>query len=245
MGRQEATKKLVNEKAAMKDFYLTDIRACVFDAYGTLFDVNSAAQRCEGVPRDNWEEFAEIWRTKQLQYTWLRSLMGRHADFWQVTGEALDFALDSLRLGDAQLRDRLMALYLQLSTYPEVKNTLVRLKAGMVKCAILSNGSPTMLSAAVEHAGIADLLDAVLSVEEVNFYKPHPSVYQLAVDRLGLTLGEICFVSSNGWDAYAAKAFGLHVIWCNRFNQVPERIPEAPDGEIRILSDLPEIVGVR
>jgi 2-haloacid dehalogenase len=236
---------LVNEKNAMKELNLTDIRACVFDAYGTLFDVNSAAQRCEGVLRDNWQEFAEIWRTKQLEYTWLRSLMARHADFWQVTGEALDFALDSLRLGDPQLRDLLMGLYLQLSTYPEVKNTLVRLKTGMLKCAILSNGSPPMLSAAVEHAGIADLLDAVLSVEEVNLYKPHPSVYQLAVDRLGLTPGEICFVSSNGWDAYAAKAFGLHVIWCNRFNQVPERIPEAPDGEIRTLSDLPEIVGVR
>ena len=228
----------------MKDLHLTDIRACVFDAYGTLFDVNSAAQQCKGILCDNREELAEIWRTKQLQYTWLRSLMGRHVDFWQVTGDALDFALDSLRLGDVQLRDRLMGLYLQLSTYPEVKNTLVRLKTGIVKCAILSNGSPTMLSAAVEHAGIADLLDIVLSAEEVKLYKPHSSVYQLAVDRLGLTPGQICFVSSNGWDAYAAKAFGLHVIWCNRFNQAPERIPEAPDGEIRTLSDLPEIVGV-
>jgi 2-haloacid dehalogenase len=234
----------LNEKNAMKDLHLTDIRACVFDAYGTLFDVNSAAQQCKGLLGDNWEELAEIWRTKQLQYTWLRSLMGRHVDFWQLTGDALDFALDSLRMDDAQLRDRLMALYLQLSTYPEVTNTLVRLKTGIVKCAILSNGSPTMLSAAVEHAGIADLLDIVLSAEEVKLYKPHPSVYQLAVDRLGLTSGEICFVSSNGWDAYAAKAFGLHVIWCNRFNQAPERIPEAPDGEIHTLSDLPEIVGV-
>jgi 2-haloacid dehalogenase len=127
--------------------------------------------------------------------------MGRHVDFWQLTGEALDFALDSLRLGDAQLRDRLMGLYLQLSTYAEVKDTLVRLKTGIVKCAILSNGWSTMLSAAVEHAGIANLLHIVLSAEEVKLYKPHPSVYQLAVDRLGLTPGEICFVSSNGWDA--------------------------------------------
>jgi 2-haloacid dehalogenase len=228
----------------MKDLNLTDIRACVFDAYGTLFDVNSAAQQCKGMLGDSWEELAEIWRTKQLQYTWLRSLMGRHVDFWQLTGEALDFALDSLRLRDAQLRDLLMGLYLQLSVYPEVKNTLVRLKNSIIKCAILSNGSPTMLSAAVENAGIEDLLDIVLSAEEVNLYKPHPSVYQLAVDRLGLTPGEICFVSSNGWDAYAAKAFGLHAIWCNRFNQPPERIPEVPDGEIRFLSDLPAIVGV-
>ena len=112
----------------MKDLNLTDIRACVFDAYGTLFDVNSAAQKCKGMLCDNWEELAGIWRTKQLQYTWLRSLMGRHVDFWQLTGEALDFALDSLRLRDAQLRDLLMGLYLQLSAYPEVKNTLVRLK---------------------------------------------------------------------------------------------------------------------
>ena len=137
-----------------------------------------------------------------------------------------------------------MELYLQISAYPDVPNALARLKKGGLKCAILSNGSPNMLAAAVKNAGINKLLDAVLSVEEVKVYKPHPNVYQLAVDRLGLKESEICFISSNGWDAYSAKAFGFHVIWCNRSGQTPERIPEAPDAEILCLSELPEIVGV-
>ena len=221
-----------------------NVRACVFDAYGTLFDVNSAARQAQNMLHENWQQLAEVWRTKQLQYTWLRSLTGRHVDFWQITVEALEFALDSLKLGNAQLRIQLMELYLELSAYPEVPNTLARLKNGGLKCAILSNGSPNMLAAAVKNAGINDLLDAVLSVEEVKVYKPHPTVYQLAVDRLSLKDSEICFVSSNGWDAYSAKAFGFHVIWCNRSGQAPERIPETPDAEIRSLSDLPEIVGV-
>jgi 2-haloacid dehalogenase len=221
---------------------LTGIRACVFDAYGTLFDVNSAAERTQDALREKWQQLAEIWRAKQLHYTWLCSLTGRHVDFWQLTGEALDFALDTLKLPNGQLRDHLMRLYLQLDTCPEVKNTLTRLKAGGVKCAILSNGSPTMLSACIENAGIADLLNAVLSVEEVKVYKPHPNVYQLAVDRLSVKASAICYVSSNGWDAYSAKAFGFHVIWCNRSSQVAERIPRTPDAEIRILSDLLEII---
>lgn len=227
----------------MTPFRLPGIRACVFDAYGTLFDVNSAAAHERDALGEKWQPLAELWRAKQLQYTWLRSLAGRHVDFWQLTGEALDFAMTSLRLNDPALRKRLMRLYLTLNAYPEVGETLTRLKAGGLKLAILSNGSPTMLSAAVENAGIAELLDAVLSVEEVGIYKPHPSVYQLAVDRLGAKAGEICFVSSNGWDAFSAKAFGMRVVWCNRFGQAPERIPALPDEEIRTLSTLPEIVG--
>ena len=222
----------------------TNVRACVFDAYGTLFDVNSAARQAQNTLHENWRQLAEVWRTKQLQYTWLRSLTGRHVDFWQITVEALEFALDSLKLVDPQLRIQLMELYLQISAYPDVPKALARLKNGGLKCAILSNGSPNMLAAAVKNAGINNLLDAVLSVEEVKVYKPHPTVYQLAVDRLDLKESEICFISSNGWDAYSAKAFGFHVIWCNRSGQTPERIPEAPDAEILSLSDLPEMVGV-
>jgi 2-haloacid dehalogenase len=228
----------------MMNLNLTDVRVCVFDAYGTLFDVNSAAQQAQNMLHEKWQKLAEVWRMKQLQYAWLRSLTGRHVDFWQLTAEALEFALDSMKLGNAQIRDQLMELYLQLSAYPEVSDTLVRLKTGGLKCAILSNGSPRMLEAAIKNAGIADLLDAVLSVEEVKICKPHPTVYRLAVDRLGLKADEICFVSSNGWDAYSAKAFGFHVIWCNRSSQAPERIPGAPDAETRTLSDLPEIIGV-
>ena len=220
------------------------IRACVFDAYGTLFDVNSAAEREQAALGDKWHRLAELWRGKQLQYTWLRSLGGRHADFWQVTGEALDFAMASLGIDDGALRKRLMNLYLELDAYPEVAKTLARLKAGGLRLAILSNGSPAMLSAAVDKAGITPLLDAVLSVEEVGVFKPHPSVYQLPVDRLGVAAGEICFVSSNGWDAYSARAFGLRVAWCNRFGQAAEHIPEPPDWNILTLTGLHEIVGL-
>jgi len=222
---------------------LPGIRACVFDAYGTLFDVNSAAARESEALGENRRPLSDLWRTKQLQYTWLRSLAGSHVDFWQVTGDALDFAMTSLKLDDPALRQRLMDLYLHLSPYPEVSGTLQRLKAGRMKLAILSNGAPTMLSAAVESAGLAELLDAVLSVEDVKIFKPHPSVYQIAVDRLGLRPDEICFVSSNGWDAFSAKAFGFRVVWCNRFGQAPERIPALPDTEVNELTALPEIVG--
>jgi 2-haloacid dehalogenase len=221
---------------------LQAIDACVFDAYGTLFDVNSAARSAQDALGPNWQPLAELWRAKQLQYTWLRGLAGRHADFWQVTGDALDFSLATLKLEDPALRARLMDLYLTLSSYPEVVNTLRHLKAGGMKLAILSNGSPTMLAAAVANAGIADLLDIVLSVEEVCVYKPHPSVYRLASDRLEVAPARVCYLSSNGWDAYSAKAFGFRALWCNRFGQAPERIPETPDGQILTLAELPDIV---
>ncbi len=224
---------------------LKGIRACVFDAYGTLFDVNAAAAEESEALGEQWLSLAELWRTKQLQYTWLRGLAGRHADFWQLTGDALDFAMQSHGLNDSGLRRRLMDLYLHLGAYPEVGDTLKQLKASGMHLAILSNGTPAMLAAAVDHAGITALLDAVLSVEEVGVFKPHPSVYQLAVDRMGVRPDEICFVSANGWDAYSARAFGLRVVWCNRFNQAAERIPERPDGEIQTLSELPAIVGTQ
>ncbi|HEX2827396.1 MAG TPA: haloacid dehalogenase type II [Burkholderiales bacterium] len=221
---------------------LNGIRACVFDAYGTLFDVNSAAEREANALGAKWQPLSELWRAKQLQYTWLRSLGGRYVDFRQVTGEALDFAMESHGLNDADLRERLMALYLRLGAYADVTGTLSRLKASGLKLAILSNGSPSMLSAAVANAGIAGLLDDVLSVADVGVYKPHPSVYKLAVDRLHVAPVEICFVSSNGWDAFSAKAFGFRVVWCNRTRQPPERMPSNPDAEIATLAALPDLV---
>lgn len=227
----------------MKVSRLSSIRACVFDAYGTLFDVNSAAAQESVTLGDKWKPLAETWRSKQLQYTWLRGLSGQHVDFWQVTGDALDYALFTLKLEDDSLRQRLMDLYLHLNAYPEVGDALARLQQMGLRLSILSNGSPKMLSAAVNNAGIADFMDAVLSVEDVGTFKPHPSVYQLAVDRLSLKPAEICFVSSNGWDAFSAKAFGFQVVWCNRFDQAPERIPTLPDIEIRSLSQLPGILG--
>lgn len=223
---------------------LTGIRACIFDAYGTLFDFGSAAAAgCPDLPAAQATMLTGVWRDKQLQYTWLRAVQGRHADFWQVTGEALDFTLDRLRLADRGLRERLMNLYLELDAFPEVPDVLRRLKAAAHKTAILSNGSPGMLRPLVDHAGLAGLLDFVLSVEEVGVYKPHPRVYQLAVDRLGMAPGEILFVSSNAWDAYAAAAFGLKVAWCNRYDQPREHLPGAPDREIRTLAELPALLG--
>jgi 2-haloacid dehalogenase len=221
---------------------LHGIKACVFDAYGTLFDVNSAARTAEDSLGDKWQPLAELWRLKQLQYTWLRGLAGHHEDFWQVTGDALDFAMSTLHIEDTALRSRLINLYLALSAYPEVPDTLKRLKAAGMKLAILSNGAPAMLAAATANAGIAESFDAVLSAEEVKVYKPHSSVYQLACDRLDVEAGRVCFLSSNGWDAYSAKAFGFRVLWCNRLRQEPERIPETPDAQIATLAELPAIV---
>ena len=222
---------------------LSGIRACVFDAYGTLFDYASATAGCRDVLGERLGPLTALWREKQLQYTWLRALQGLHIDFWQVTGDALDFALDTLGLGDPQLRARLIDLYRTLDTFPEVPETLKRLKAAGLQTAILSNGSPDMLDAAVEKAGIESLLDAVLSVELVGVYKPHPKVYQLAVDRLGIPAGAISFQSSNAWDAYAASAFGMRVVWCNRYGQRPEHLPGNPDREIASLAELPALVG--
>jgi 2-haloacid dehalogenase len=219
----------------------TGIKACVFDAYGTLFDFASAASRCPDVPADRIGALTALWRDKQLQYTWLRSLQGQHADFWQVTGDALDFAIETLKL-DRRLRDPLMQLYLTLDAFPEVPSVLERLKRSGLRTAILSNGSPRMLDAAVNNAGLAELLDAVLSVEEVGVFKTSPKVYQLATDRLRLKPAEIAFQSSNAWDAHAASAFGMRVVWCNRYGQRPERLPGKPDVEITTLAELPELV---
>jgi 2-haloacid dehalogenase len=159
-----------------------------------------------------------------------------------VTSDALSFAFETLKFDDPQLHHRLMTLYLSLNIYPDVIDALQRLKSGGKRLAILSNGTPQMLASAAAISGISGLLDAVLSVEEVGVFKPHPSVYKLAADRLQLAPVQICFLSSNGWDAYAAKAFGFHAWWCNRFNQSPERIPETPDGQIVTLAALPDIV---
>lgn len=226
----------------MTQLHLPGIHACVFDAYGTLFDVNSAARSLQDELGPRWQPLADLWRTKQLQYTWLRGLGGRHADFWTVTSDALSFAFEALKIEDPELHRRLMTLYLSLDVYPDVIDTLERLRAGGKRLAILSNGTPQMLAAAAAHSGIADLLDAALSVEEVGVFKPHPSVYKLASDRLQLAPDQICFLSSNGWDAYAAKAFGFRAVWCNRFNQSPERLPGTPDGQIATLESLPAIV---
>src|SRR5262249_13731582 len=221
---------------------LKGIKACVFDAYGTLFDFAAAARRCRDVLGSDVDRLSAPWRYKQLQYTWLRAAQGRHADFWQVTGDALDFALETLRIDTPGVRERLMTLYLTLDPFPEVTDVLARLKSAGLRTAILSNGTPAMLSAAVRSAKLETLLDAVLSVEDGGVCKPDPRVYQMAVERLAVPVSAISFQSSNGWDAYAASAFGMKVVWCNRYGQRRERLPGAPDVEVTSLSDLPAIV---
>ena len=213
--------------------------ACVFDAYGTLFDYASAVARHTAAVGASGERLSGLWREKQLQYTWLRAAQGRHADFWQVTGDALDFALESLGLSDPGLRQRLMESYLTLDAFPEVPEVLQRLQRQGIKTAILSNGSPQMLRPLVSNARLEPFLDAVLSVEEVGVYKPHPKVYQLAVDRFGVEAQRTWFQSSNAWDAWAASAFGMRVVWCNRYGQRSERLPGHPDYQIRSLTELP------
>jgi 2-haloacid dehalogenase len=222
---------------------LPGVTACLFDAYGTLFDFAAAARGCRDVLGADVDRLAVLWRDKQLQYTWLRSLAGRYADFWEVTGDALDFALETLGIDKPGLRDRLMTLYLTLETFPEVPEVLRRLKQAGLRTAILSNGSRKMLDAIVKGNRLEQLLDAVLSVDEVGVYKTHPKVYQLAVDRLGVPASAIAFQSSNAWDAYAASAFGMQVVWCNRYGQRRERLPGHPDREIRTLAELPALVG--
>ncbi|NCF10194.1 MAG: haloacid dehalogenase type II [Gammaproteobacteria bacterium] len=220
------------------------IDACVFDAYGTLFDVAAAAARCRDDLHGKADQLADVWRLKQLQYTWLRSLMRRYVDFTQVTGDALDYALAAVGIDDPPLRERLMALYMELDAYPEVPEMLRRLRAGGLKTGILTNGSPKMIDAAVASAGLGDLLDAVLTVDPLGIYKPDPSVYRLALDRFGVPVERIAFMSSNAWDAAAAADFGMTVVWVNRFGQPPERLPGTPVAELTSLEALPELFGV-
>ena len=222
----------------------SDIGACVFDAYGTLFDVHSAVARVGAPLGDKAHAVSALWRQKQLEYTWLRSLMGSYVDFWQVTGDGLDYALAANQVDDPALRDRLLELYLSLEAYPEVAANLARLRAAGQKTAILSNGAPKMLQAAVASAGLADLLDDVISVDALAIYKPDPRVYGLAVERLGVAAERICFLSSNAWDACAGAHVGFRVAWINRFGQAPERLPGKPAAVIKTLEDLPPLLGL-
>jgi 2-haloacid dehalogenase len=218
------------------------VKGCVFDAYGTLFDFASAAAGARDVLGDRTQEVTTLWRDKQLQYTWLRGMQGLHADFWQVTGDALDWTLDTLGLAEPGLRERLMQLYLELEAFPEVPDVLATLKAQGYRTAILSNGSPAMLASLVDSRNLRSVLDHVISVEEVGVFKPARAVYQRCVDVMGVPAAEIAFMSSNAWDAWAASAFGMRVFWCNRYGQRPERLPGKPDAMMRSLAELPALI---
>jgi 2-haloacid dehalogenase len=218
------------------------VKACVFDAYGTLFDVHSAVARHEAAVGPQAEAMSRTWRLKQLEYSWTRSLMGRHADFWDITGDALDYAMHSVEIADTDLREQLMQAYLVLDAYPEVADVLRRLRARGIRTAVLSNGSPAMLDAAIRSARLDHLLDATLSIEMVGVYKPDPRIYQLAVDALGVAASEISFQSSNVWDAAGAASFGFQVVWINRVRQPTEYGWVLNAHEIPNLASLPDIV---
>ena len=221
---------------------MSGIRACVFDAYGTLFDVHSAVGKHRERLRNIADQVSAVWRTKQLEYTWLRSLMRRHADFWQVTQDALDFAFDMYTVKDLDLKKDLIEAYLQLDCYPEVPEALSELKSRGFKIAILSNGTPKMLEAAVRNSGLGTMIPEIFSVEKAGVFKPDPRVYQIAVNELNVKPEEIAFQSSNAWDASGAATFGFKVAWINRFGQRPERLPGKPDVEIQSLSELPALL---
>ena len=221
---------------------LDGIEACVFDAYGTLFDVHSAVGRHRARIGDAADSVSATWRSKQLQYTWLRSLMDRWTPFSEVTEDSLDFALDEAGIADDALRRDLLDAYRSLECYPEVKGVLDALRGGGMRTAILSNGSREMLDAAVASAGLGSRLDEVLSVDDAGVFKPHPDVYRLPCDRLGVRPEAVCFMSSNAWDAAGAATFGFRVVWVNRFGQVRERLPDAPDVEVETLDPVPGLV---
>lgn len=219
------------------------VRACVFDAYGTLMNLGDLSAGFAATLGDKTAPVMDLWRRKQLEYSWLRTLMGRHADFWAVTGDALDYALSSFGLDDPALRARMMQSWLAPTPYPEVPAMLDRLRAAGLNTAILSNGSVAMLESGVAAAGLTDRLDAVLSVESAGRFKPDPSVYALAVDRFAVAPAEICFVSGNGWDVAGAASFGFKVAWVNRAGAPQERLPTGPDAVLASLGDLPGLLG--
>ena len=221
-----------------------ETRVFVFDAYGTLFDFASAARRCTDRLGDKAEALAQLWRTKQTEYSWLRSLMSRHADFWQVTGEALDNAMANLAIDDPALRERLMGLYLALDPFADARELLAALRAGGRQTAILSNGSPQMLQAVVGAAGFSDLFDDLLSIEVAGIFKPHPATYRLATTRFGCEPQDIAFISANSWDSCGAATFGFRSIWVNRSGGPKEAVPGTSERVVRALAEIKTLVGL-
>lgn len=223
------------------------ITTCIFDAYGTLFDVSAAAREAASEPgretfAEHWPQISANWRLKQLQYTWLRAVTGDHCDFWQVTQDGLDWALEAAGLEDLDLRARLLQLYWELSAYPEVPAMLEGLKAKGLSTGILSNGSPDMLAGAVDSAGLDPLLDDVLSVESVSIFKPARLVYDLVGARFECAPDQVMFVSSNGWDAASAAAYGFRTVWVNRAGEPVDRLPARPARILQDLRPLPTLV---
>ena len=220
---------------------MKDIKAIVFDAYGTLFDVNSAAEKCKGKIGDKWEGFANFWRTTQLEYTWLRSLMKKHKDFWQITEDSLDKSMKAFKI-DGSMKSELLNLYKVLSPYPEVKEVLKKLKEKEYRLAILSNGTPTLLNELVKSNNLENIFDDLFSVEEVGIYKPDSKVYDMPVKKYQIKADKAAFLSANTWDISGGGNYGYNAIWVNRNNNIFDNLDFKPKNEINNLTHLLDIV---
>ena len=220
---------------------MKNIKAIIFDAYGTLFDVNSAAERCKGKIGDKWEDFANYWRTTQLEYTWLRSLMNRHKDFWKITEDSLDKSMKFFKI-DNSMRNDLLDLYKVLSPFSEVKETLNKLKKKDFKLAILSNGTPDLLGNLVKNNNLENIFDDIFSIEEVGIFKPDSKVYELPVNKYNIKKDEILFLSANTWDVSGGGNYGYNSVWVNRNKNIFDNLDYQPLDEIHDLSELLEII---
>ena len=220
---------------------MENVKAIIFDAYGTLFDVNSAAEKCKDKIGDKWEPFANFWRTTQLEYTWLRSLMGRHKDFWQVTEDSLDKSMKAFNI-DSSMKNELLNLYKILSPYKEVSETLKALKEKKFKLAILSNGTPSLLNKLVKSNNLNNLFDDIFSIEEVGVYKPVSKVYDIPVKKYKIKKDEIAFLSANTWDVSGGGNYGYQAIWVNRNNNIFDNLDYKPTNEIKSLKELTNLI---
>ena len=220
---------------------MKNIKAIIFDAYGTLFDVNSAAEKCKEKIGDKWEDFANYWRVTQLEYTWLRSLMNRHKNFWQVTEDSLSKSMKKFEI-DENMRSELLNLYKILSTYPEVEKTLEELKRKNFKLAILSNGTPDLLNQLVKSNSLQEFFDDIFSIETVGIYKPNADVYNIPIKKYNISKNEVLFLSSNTWDVSGGGNFGYKSIWVNRNNNIFDNLDYSPEFELKNLKDLLDII---
>ena len=220
---------------------MKNIKAIIFDAYGTLFDVNSAAEKCKDKIGKKWESFSNYWRTTQLEYTWLRNLMGRHKDFWQITEDSLDKSMKVFKI-DISMKNDLLNLYKILSTFPEVKDTLNILKEKKYKIAILSNGTPSLLNELVKSNNLDNIFDDVFSIEEVKAYKPDPKVYNIPIKKYQIQKNEVAYLSANTWDVSAGGNYGFNPIWVNRNNNIFDNLDFKPINEIKNLKNINELL---
>ena len=220
---------------------MKNVKAIIFDAYGTLFDVNSAAEKCKDKIGDKWEGFANYWRTTQLEYTWLRSLMNRHKDFWQITEDSLDKSMKAFKI-DPSMRNELLDLYKILSTFPEVTEVLKKLKEKNYKLAILSNGTPSLLNELVKSNNLDNIFNDIFSIEEVKVYKPNSKVYDIPIKKYQIQKNEVAYLSANTWDVSAGGNYGFNPVWINRSNNIFDNLDYKPQNEIGNLKELLNII---